>query len=260
MKCLLCNRKLEFLPNHLKYKHNISSNEYKKLFPNAKVVSNKWHVRQSETLHNYCINNPDKLREKYTGEVRHKMCIKQAKSFILVKPCKICGASTRNYKYCSRKCFFISRIGTQNKKRGDSLRQFYQDHLEKRKEIGEKVKKYRASLTLDEKIEYNKKVFLKREPSGPESLFTKFCLDNNLPYIYVGNMKNKQLCIGGKVPDFIYKNKIIEIWGDFYHQSQNPQDRIDYFKQYGYNCIVIWASELKNKNLLDRVTSFTSKQ
>ena len=62
---------------------------------------------------------------------------------------------------------------------------------------------------------------------------------------YVGDGKE---VVGRKCPDFIDKtnNKIIELYGDYWHRGQDPNDRIDYFKQFGYGTLVIWESELKN--------------
>ncbi|MFA7654467.1 MAG: hypothetical protein WCX97_05560 [Candidatus Magasanikbacteria bacterium] len=56
--------------------------------------------------------------------------------------------------------------------------------------------------------------------------------------------------LGGKNPDFVNVNgqkKIIELYGDYWHRGQNPQDRIDLFKQYGYKTLVLWEHELKNE-------------
>lgn len=66
---------------------------------------------------------------------------------------------------------------------------------------------------------------------------------------YVGDYS---MFIGGKCPDFIDKtnNKIIELYGDYWHQNEDPNDRINYFKQYGYDTLVIWGSELKDINNL----------
>lgn len=66
---------------------------------------------------------------------------------------------------------------------------------------------------------------------------------------YVGDFS---MFIGGKCPDFIdpINNKIIELYGDYWHKGQDPNDRINYFKNYGYNTLVIWESELKNTDIL----------
>lgn len=65
-------------------------------------------------------------------------------------------------------------------------------------------------------------------------------------YKYVGN---GDVIIGGKNPDFINVNgqkKVIELYGDYWHRGQNPQDRIDHFKKYGFDCLIIWEKELKD--------------
>lgn len=58
-----------------------------------------------------------------------------------------------------------------------------------------------------------------------------------------------EFIIAGKNPDFINingKKQIIELFGDYWHRGENPQKRIDLFKQYGYNTLIIWERELKD--------------
>jgi len=66
---------------------------------------------------------------------------------------------------------------------------------------------------------------------------------------YTGNFTK---IIAGKCPDFVDEEgkKIIELYGDYWHQDNNPQDRIDIFKKYGYDTLVIWEHELKDMNKL----------
>jgi len=63
---------------------------------------------------------------------------------------------------------------------------------------------------------------------------------------YVGDF---QFFLGGKNPDFMNvngKKKLIELYGDYWHQGEDPQDRINHFKQYGFDTLVLWESEIKN--------------
>lgn len=65
---------------------------------------------------------------------------------------------------------------------------------------------------------------------------------------YVGNF---EFWIGGKNPDFMNTNgnkKLIELYGNYWHKGENPQERIDHFKQYGFDTLVIWEKELKDLN------------
>ena len=75
---------------------------------------------------------------------------------------------------------------------------------------------------------------------------------NLFPYEYkfVGD---GEVVIAGKCPDFININgqkKIIELFGDYWHKGQNPQDRIDVFFPYGYDTLIIWEKELKDVEIL----------
>lgn len=106
--------------------------------------------------------------------------------------------------------------------------------------------------------EYAKKVLRRRIPSGEEFEFTRLSLDNDLKYAYVGN---EVLVIDGKNPDFVNldeHHKIIEIWGDYYKRGRNPQQLIDFYYMRGYQCLIIWASELKHDSLkvIDEVRRF----
>jgi hypothetical protein len=55
-------------------------------------------------------------------------------------------------------------------------------------------------------------------------------------------------------PDFVNteENRVIEMFGDYWHRNDNPQDRIDEFKVAGIDCLVIWEKELKD---IDKVKS-----
>ncbi len=68
---------------------------------------------------------------------------------------------------------------------------------------------------------------------------------------YVGDGTFK---VGRKCPDFWDGGtKLLEVYGDYWHQGDNPQDRIDLFKRHGYDCLVIWEHEV-NESPMD-VTS-----
>ena len=90
-----------------------------------------------------------------------------------------------------------------------------------------------------------------RKPTSPELLLLKL-LNALYPneWKYTGDFS---FIINGKCPDFTNVNgqkKLIELFGDYWHRGENPQDRIDIFKPFGYETLVIWEHELKNKNKL----------
>lgn len=97
-----------------------------------------------------------------------------------------------------------------------------------------------------------KKSLITGSPNKKELL-----LENILQNLYPSEWKfvgNGQVIINGKCPDFINCNgqkKIIELFGDYWHKGQNSQDRINEFKPFGFDTLVIWEKELKNKPLLE---------
>lgn len=106
-------------------------------------------------------------------------------------------------------------------------------------------------LYFDDVYLHNLQMGLSRRPTNPELELDKI-LKNMFPkeYRYVGNLSH---WIGGKNPDFINingKRKAIELFGDYWHRNDDPQERINHFRNYGYEALVVWECELKNKSLL----------
>jgi very-short-patch-repair endonuclease len=93
-------------------------------------------------------------------------------------------------------------------------------------------------------------------PNKLESSFIEMCRENNWPFEYVGDWK---ITIDGKCPDFMDKNRnLIELFGDFWHRGQNPEDRIHFFRERGYRCLVLWENEVKNnkESVISKVNKF----
>lgn len=95
------------------------------------------------------------------------------------------------------------------------------------------------------------------KPNKKELALLDIIQELSLPYSYVGD---GDFILGGKCPDFLNTNgqkKLIELWGNFWHKGQDPQERIDYFKQYGFQTLVIWESELAHStDLKEKLLSF----
>ena len=52
--------------------------------------------------------------------------------------------------------------------------------------------------------------------------------------------------IEGKFPDFSNgDHKIIEVFGDYWHQKDEEIERIKYFNERGYDCLVLWESQIE---------------
>lgn len=116
----------------------------------------------------------------------------------------------------------------------------------------------RAIKNLWQNPEYIKKQMKARKvlQNKAEKSLHKIINSITKSFTFVGDGKE---IVGSKCPDFIDKanNKIIELYGDYWHKGQDPNDRINYFKNYGYNTLVIWEHELKDiYSLKNRIGGF----
>ena len=89
------------------------------------------------------------------------------------------------------------------------------------------------------------------KPNKPETALLNL-LNQLFPqeYKYVGDF---QFFLGGKNPDFMNvdgRKSLIELYGTYWHRNDDPQDRIDHFKQYGFSTLIVWENELKDQEAL----------
>jgi hypothetical protein len=63
-------------------------------------------------------------------------------------------------------------------------------------------------------------------------------------------------------PDFRVPGtmRMIEVFGDYWHGGENPQDRIDLWRSVGCECLVVWEHEInaRDEAMIGRVESFIS--
>ena len=123
----------------------------------------------------------------------------------------------------------------------------YGKHWKLKKETIDNIRK--TTKRLWQNPDFVKKQMKARNvtPNKTELWLERF-INKILPneYKFVGD---GEFILGGKCPDFLNingKKKLIELYGDYWHKGQEPQDRIDYFKKYGFNTLIIWESELKD--------------
>lgn len=66
-------------------------------------------------------------------------------------------------------------------------------------------------------------------------------------YTYTGNGK---MIINSMIPDFTNRNgqkKVIELFGNYWHKPGSEAPRIVAFKEMGWDCLVLWESDIKLK-------------
>lgn len=93
-----------------------------------------------------------------------------------------------------------------------------------------------------------------KHPNKAEGKLMQFLIKHGYPFRYTGN---GSLSIGGLCPDFISKDnskKIIELFGNHWHEPADEEKRKRAFAQFGYETLVIWESELKGEtDLLNKI-------
>jgi G:T-mismatch repair DNA endonuclease (very short patch repair protein) len=75
---------------------------------------------------------------------------------------------------------------------------------------------------------------------------------------YVGDGK---MWISGRNPDFIIEgtNKLIEVFGSYWHEPDDEEFRKSHFKSCGFNTLVIWDKEFQDPQFLrEKVSAFVS--
>ncbi len=67
--------------------------------------------------------------------------------------------------------------------------------------------------------------------------------------------------IGRKIPDFVHINgqkQVIEVFGNWYHKPGQESEKIQHYREYGFECLVVWENDIKkNKDVvINRVKDF----
>lgn len=98
-----------------------------------------------------------------------------------------------------------------------------------------------------------------RRPSKPE-LFFDDLTPNNVRYVGNGSWWRPTKRKYARNPDFKItgQNKVIEIYGDYWHRNDDPNDLIQEYKEIGLECIIFWESEVYNetKRVIKEVEDF----
>lgn len=162
--------------------------------------------------------------------------------------------------------------GHQNPMFGTHRPQYVKDKISKtRKEkgyVGEKnplygTKNIKLSIIMKEKWKdpIFRKQRVKQTLRGLKKSINKAELKlNNIltelfpnAYKFVGNGK---VILDGFCPDFINEKKIIELYGDYWHNlsdwKERDKRREKVYKQLGYKMLIVWEHELKDFDILKK--------
>jgi very-short-patch-repair endonuclease len=118
-----------------------------------------------------------------------------------------------------------------------------------RKKISKNSKLNWQNKEYREKTIRNQLKGLFKRPTSLEMQMIQIIKKHNLPYRYVGN---GSFLIGFKNPDFVNVNgqKIcIEVANTFHHNNDYAKNRMEYFKKWGWKCIVFRTNKLEEQNI-----------
>jgi len=51
-----------------------------------------------------------------------------------------------------------------------------------------------------------------------------------------------------RIPDYVKSDtkEIIEVWGNYWHQGEDPQEMINWYASYRLACKVVWENEVED--------------
>jgi len=148
-----------------------------------------------------------------------------------------------------------ARLHMSSAHKGVSLTQFHKDGISK-----ESTRRWQ-NPTYKNKVVQAMVEASHIRPTSPE-LIVHGLLELICPgeYEYTGDGK---ITLGGMCPDFFCinnKKKVVEMFGDYWHRGENSQVRIDKYFEFGYDCLVIWEHELKNRdNVIAKIREFSNR-
>lgn len=122
------------------------------------------------------------------------------------------------------------------------------------------------NMTRKQLQEINRRTIAKccAHPNGFESKVMSL-IDSACPsqYRFAGDASFR---IANLYPDFVNingKKKLIEAFGDYYHKGENPQNKIDKYAEFGFDCLVIWEKDLAertDKELINLIKKFNRRK
>ena len=227
INCKICNREFEQITStHLK-KHDISVKEYKIRFPNEPLFTEQGRIK----LSNNCKSMQS--HEKFGFKKDHKANkgkipynkgqTKESDGRILKYSQKLEGRKisqeTKNK---------LSKIAKQRIPRKGSLNGMF----------GKKLSDSHLKA-----LHYS----WRNKKTRPEIAMEMMCIQYGFKYTGDRSFHVKFLDGKRKYPDFVYDSArmAIEVFGDYWHSGENPNDLIKKYEEIGWKCLVVWESEIK---------------
>lgn len=108
-----------------------------------------------------------------------------------------------------------------------------------------------------------KSVLGQSTPNNLEKRIISICEEFSLPLEFTGDSPYPGLA--GYRPDFVSTDdsrKILEIYGDYWHAGEDPQHRIDIFKKFDHDTLILWEREMmasSDEEIANRIINFLNQ-
>lgn len=236
IKCEICGKEFKQITStHLKNKHGISVEEYKRMFPESKIMSDETieflsaKCKEQNDNDNFGFKDGHKVNEgkapwnlgltKETDERVLAFSVAQkGKKLSLEQRIKLSSAKKKFYKEHPEAILSGEKNGMYGKKLSDA-------HL-------------KALLMSRNNSKINK---VERKLLGVVCQYG---------FRYTGDRTFMLTFKDGthKFPDFINQSaKIaVEVFGDYWHKGENPEELVNKYKGIGWDCLVLWEHEVND--------------
>lgn len=296
LTCRLCGLQGKNLVTHIKYKHSLSSNDYKELYGNCRlvIVSDAQKTKLSKAikkLFNDGVYNNKKTVSQVTISYWLSKGLSESEAIEKIRAIQQKNATERFKNGFDRKdsplCVeywtsrgFTEKFATKN----------IQNHQTQYSRLSSKFKGHKR--TLDQKQRISKSLRNHIDSVGRSKWAEHFGKFNGRSkaeaefYNYIKENVNSQvqanITIGSFIVDVIKDKKIIEFYGDFWHGNpeifncydklnfgnnnvkvisdiwEKDRKRIDFLMSNGYQVLIIWEMDW-NKNreeCLEKIKSY----
>lgn len=148
--------------------------------------------------------------------------------------------------------FYGRHHNRESIERGNVGRRAWLDNPENRRKSLEGG--YKGFLVLTKQLQY----YIREGLPNPSERLLQEILEEACPGEYKYN--DGWFILDHKLPDFPNvngKKKLIELFGERYHRPEEVEVRISNFSKFGWDALIIWAKELRDREaVLQRVRDF----
>ncbi len=242
MKCLICGKEFKSITlSHLKL-HNMTFDDYRSKFPEAELVNEEEKKKRSERAKKQHQEMDKDPNSKFGFKPGHK--INAGK----IPWCKGLTKETDDRVASISDKAKGRKLTTEQKKiLSEKRKQYYKDNPDKIPR-GSNNGMYGKKLSPKHKEALHKARYDYNKMNKVESKM--FDIIKHKSFIYTGDRRYWIDFKNGhhKNPDFINEKDhvVIEVYGDYWHRNDNPQDIIDEYKKVGWDCYVVWEHEIND--------------